>query len=180
MKLSARAEMIFQILASAFVLYHLICMVWLPNSSSFFVESNRAWLTPYANQFGLNTTWQFFSPNPWPPTFLEYEVVKEGGKRETYTFPDQKRAGFFRDNYNRHLTALMLSQHLPKYMRLGIGPFLCRQHPEAQTIELSMVVVRPPSLDDVAGRWLRMTDLSNREYRAMPLQHCLSAKESAQ
>ena len=138
-------------LLSVFLIYHLLAVVILPMGTGLIIRETGRYFIAYANQLGLNTTWQFFSPGPSPSFYLEYsygfDLEDNPDGYETHLMPE-KRVGFgWSDFYNRRLFSM-------RFMALNAGrterylaPHLCRLKPEAKTVTLRTLVTKVESVD---------------------------------
>ena len=104
----------------------------------------------YGNQFGLNTTWQFFSPNPGSLRYLDYNAIIESEDKvdiESYTFPPQGDEVFFKTNQARMFYYMVRmithSQNIADYLI----PYLCRKHPQATSIAIKAVDKQIPTME---------------------------------
>jgi hypothetical protein len=137
-------SLILRVLVSLFLLYHLAAVLILPNPSSMLGRKYSRYLADYANNLGINTTWQFFSPGPAPTFYLEYEI--ETGSEEldeepqTHQFPERRRASFYDELFNRTMSAMRFFVLAPEetFERFFV-PWLCNKHPGAKRISIRTV-----------------------------------------
>ena len=145
---------ILKVVLSAFIVYHLATILILPNGSSLMGRKLGRYFIPYANTFALNTAWVFFSPGPAPMYYLEYEVEKGGAstfadpeaESPKYQYPP-KRRDLFDDGYNRRLYEMRFFSLNEDRLRQTLVPYLCRQHPEAESITIQSVVERVQDIE---------------------------------
>ena len=71
---------------SVFICFHITTMILVANPSSLLSRMAPHFMISYASTLGLNTTWQFFSPNPMGERYLEYEIHTENEP----TFDDEQ------------------------------------------------------------------------------------------
>jgi hypothetical protein len=136
---------------SVFIVYQLIVIIVLPNPSSILAHQVSSYLTPYANMFSMNTTWQFFSPNPGVVRYLEYAITYQDKKgevvSEVYQWPPRHRDLIWVENYQRRNYHGLRSTMAPEKLEKYLFPFLCRLHPKAETISLKASYNSVPSLE---------------------------------
>lgn len=140
---------------SLFIAYHVLCVSLLPNSDSIIGRKIGGFLTPYANLFIFNRTWQFFSPGPMPRFDLEYEVVTPESEmdvvRDTHVFPAKPDGFTLGDYYLRSLAGMrFLGVKEENFERFFI-PWLCRQHPGATALDVRSVLEQIPPMESLLG-----------------------------
>lgn len=138
-----------KIILSVFLVIHLIAVLLFPNPYSLLNHFFAPLINPYGNQLGLNTTWQFFSPDPGSLRYLEYDVVIESEENidvQRQTFPPQQDSSLWKANQARiFYYAVRMVSHSDSIGNYLI-PYLCRKHPEATSIALKAVDKRIPSM----------------------------------
>lgn len=115
----------------------------MPIGSSLLGRKLGRYFVAYADQFGFNTAWRFFSPGPSPVFFLEYDVERpsDGDKiaSEPEIYPPVRDSLSWSESWNRELYGMRFlalnSELLEKYL----VPFLCRRHPGATAISVKKV-----------------------------------------
>ena len=65
------------IILSLYIVFHLTSVLLYPNPGSVLYRYMEPLISSYGNQFGFNTTWQFFSPNPGSLRYVEYSVIQD-------------------------------------------------------------------------------------------------------
>lgn len=134
-------------------LYFVSMMIVLGNGSSFFAHKLGGYYAPVANQIGLNTTWNFFSPDPAHTMYLRYIVYFEdeygNPKKEPIDdyFPKMETVSNF-DVHVRRFSYVMRfftasSERLEKYFI----PWLCKSNPGANRVHTEVEYHRIPSLE---------------------------------
>jgi hypothetical protein len=136
------------LILSVFLIYHIVAILLYPNPGSVLYRYLDPVFSAYGNQLGLNTTWQFFSPNPGTFRYLSYDTVIETDDDidlKSYTFPPQDDS-LLQTNQARlfYFTVRMISH--PPNIKKFLVPYLCRKHPEATSIALKAVDKRIPSM----------------------------------
>jgi hypothetical protein len=137
-------------------IYFASMMIVLGNGSSFLGRSLGNYFTPVANMVGLNTTWNFFSPDPAHTMYLRYTVhfedeygnpVKESIQK---LFPPEETNNDFRVHVRR--MAYVMRFYAASADRLGefLIPWLCKKNPGATRIQTDVLYNRIPSLEVAA------------------------------
>ena len=128
-------------------------MVVLGNGSSFLGRSLGNYYTPVANLVGLNTTWNFFSPDPAHTMYLRYIVhfedeygnpVKESIEN---LFPAEETNGDFRVHVRRMSYAMRFFSASPERLEKYLVPWLCKKNPGANRIQTEILYSRIPTLE---------------------------------
>lgn len=147
------AKKALKLILSLWIVYHIAVIVILANGSSILGRSYGWLLVPYANALGLNSTWNFFSPDPAHTMYLEYRVRFEDEQgnetREPIEgyLPPEKDQIVVDSSRRRMLYAmrfLMLDQNR---LHALMAPWLCRQHPGASEITIAHEMQAIPSFD---------------------------------
>lgn len=143
-------KFIIRILLSIFIIYHLIVILVYPNPISIPGRMVTKWTVDYANLFNLNTTWQFFSPDPTGHVFLRYEVLETEDPEEEpkeHLWPPARGEFKLHDFWFRlvYHSRHMIMSH--ERMEANLLPWLCRKHPEAKQIVLKGVVEELPTIE---------------------------------
>ncbi len=131
------AKRIAKIFLSIFIVWQIFCAFVLPNPESLLYQRLYSSVVWYGNLFGLNTVWQFFSPDPRIRLF-EYDVFSRDRFGLLHLtargrFPKKMRQEPNRDVYNRKLMSgmyLVMWQKAPH----TIGRYLCMKYPTADII----------------------------------------------
>jgi hypothetical protein len=164
-------------LASLFILYHLTAMFVLPLGTSRLTTVLGPYVSGYASTFGLNTSWQFFSPGPSPIFFLEYTFDSaapgaagndktrdsEAVTSEVLQYPEPKKLYTFDDAKNRRLFGMRFFALEPDRLESYFVPFLCRLHKAAVAVDIKQVFEKVPSLEnlDENSKLREQTEKSN-------------------
>lgn len=147
-------ERALKIAASLFVLYNLLAMLLMPNPWSFLGRRYGFLVAPYANAVGLNSSWNFFSPDPAQTMYISYDIeyLDEQGESqrgdERGTFPQASRHMVLDSNTRRELYAMRFMMIAPNRVQALFGPWLCREHPGATLIHFEEVVETVAPLDE--------------------------------
>lgn len=142
-----------RILLSAFIVYHLTVIVVLANGSSFLGRSLSPWIQAYGNFLGLNVTWNFFAPDPAHTMFIHYNIhfpdQPDGSSKDSiagYIPPDKEKI-VIDSSKRRFLYAMRYLILDEKRMKVLLGPYLCRQHPDAESVNIQNILEPIPNLD---------------------------------
>jgi len=141
-----------KLILSLFAIYHLCAITIFANPSSFLGRHLSEPFLYYANMFGLNNTWNFFSPDPAHTMYLSYRVHFEDTGATTKEpiegfLPPEKKQIVVNSSRRRMLYALRFLLLDPSRFQTILEPWLCRQFPGASEIALSYNLETLPSLD---------------------------------
>lgn len=126
----------------------------MPNGASYPGRALGAVLKPYSSVIGLNTSWNFFSPDPAHTMYLKFTVHfedKEGApsrEPEELFFPSAKDEGVGDIAKRRELYAMRYMLLDPRRIDVVIGPWLCRSFSGAVAVHIEFIVNSIPSLDE--------------------------------
>lgn len=143
-------------LLSIWILYHLFVVVVMSNGSSFMARFFQRAITPYANQTGFNTSWNFFSPDPAHTMYFRYMVYFNDDKGDPIKepiegfFPALKNVGTFSPRERREL--YMMHYYILSQERLEklFAPKICRDYPGATSVHVDFVIESIAPLDQAA------------------------------
>ncbi|MGE3759713.1 MAG: hypothetical protein AB7H97_18245, partial [Pseudobdellovibrionaceae bacterium] len=76
-----------KVLISVWLVYHMATIILMPNGTSIVGRKYQHLFLNYANSISLNTTWNFFSPDPAHTIYLEYVVFFENDLGEEIKDP---------------------------------------------------------------------------------------------
>ena len=145
-------------LLSLWLCYHLFCIIILPNGSSFLGRYFEAEILPYANAIGINSTWNFYSPDPANTMYFSYIVHFENEQGEELKpsieeFLPPEKDKIVTDSSRRRLLYAMRYLALdPHRLQAIMAPWICREYEGASRIIISHIIERIPSLDNVLSR----------------------------
>lgn len=103
---------------------------------------------------GLNTTWNFFSPDPANTMYFHYHVYFENEQGEETKepaegyIPEEKNTIVTDGSRRRMLYAIRFLMLDEKRIPLLLVPWLCQKYAGASRIRLNWVVEKIPSLDE--------------------------------
>lgn len=142
-----------KIILSVFVLFHIAVILVMPIGSSYLNRISHAFLSPYANSLGLNTTWNFYSPDPAHTMYFNYHVrfEDEYGQEAKPTiddwFPPEKHQIIVDSSRRRFLYSVRYLLLDPKRLDVLFAPWLCRKYPGATHLSIRQITERIPNLD---------------------------------
>lgn len=138
--------------------YFVAMIIVLGNGSSFMGRYFQSVFNPVANSIGLNTTWNFFSPDPAHTMYLKYYVLFEDdyGNSTAATiegfYPESKDQGEdFRLDKKRNSYAMRFLAVDPFRIETFFTPWICQKHPSARKIQVELYVKKIPSLDQMVA-----------------------------
>lgn len=144
-------------LLSAVIVLHLSIIIMLANGPSILGRLYQGWVLGYANQLGLNQTWNFFSPDPTHVHYLEYtlsfEAPDEKGNRVediVGSLPEEKTQIVLDSSKRRMLHAIRYMSLDPTRTEKLLAPFFCRKHPTASHLRIQHIMNLIPPLDRAA------------------------------
>ena len=147
-----------------FIVYHLLTVLIMPISGSMLGRRMGHVFSPYANLLGFNNTWQFFSPGPSPMFYLEYEVEKTDSDAiasQVSFYPPAREKLTWDDGWNRRLFGMRFFSLNGDLLERFLGPYLCRQNPDAQAISVKRVFEKVEDIERI-GEWADFRELSQR------------------
>lgn len=145
---SQQGKSLLKVLLSIFILAHLAVIVILANGTSYLGRSLQHYLIPYANTLGLNSSWNFFSPDPINTFYIRYVVNFEDGREALEGFlPRQKDQVILDSGEKRYMYAARVLGFDERRLQTLMGPYYCRKHPGAQEVTIQAVVRPIPALD---------------------------------
>jgi hypothetical protein len=148
-----RSKTWLQVILSLFIVYHLTVILVLANSSSFLARRLSPVIIPYANLLQLNTTWNFFAPDPAHTMFLKYKIEftdADGNDAKEPVIgyiPPEKKHIVIDSSKRRFLYALRFLLLDNSRMQTILGPWLCRENPGATRVVIESRLVPIPNLD---------------------------------
>lgn len=155
MTLTEKAKRIFKIILSVWIVYNIIVLLLMPNIGSYIGRLNSKFVAPYANIVGLNAGWNFFSPDPAHTMYIRYTLHFENEAGDSLRDPEE---GYFPPQRDRRISneldkrvqyAMRFMLIEPKRIKVFLGPWLCRQNPEASLVSIEAVIETVPFLDNV-------------------------------
>lgn len=151
-------QLVTKLVLSFVTTLYIVMIIIFPNGTSFLGRTVGQALLPIANTMGLNTTWNFFSPDPANTMYFVYNIYFEdelgNETKESITgyLPSEKNQIVTDASRRRMLYAmrfLMLDEHR---LNVLMAPWLCKDHPGATRVRIRSVIEKIPSLDEVILR----------------------------
>ena len=162
-----------KILLSIWLCYHVFCIVVLPNGSSFLGRYFENYILGYSNSIGINSTWNFYSPDPANTMYFSYTVHFENDQGEdlkpsVQEFLPPEKDQIVTDSSKRRLLYAMRYLALdPHRLQVLMAPWICREFAGASRISINHVIERIPILDVALSKMNeRVSDL--REIQESP------------
>lgn len=141
-----KLNQLIRIALSLFIIFHLIVIVVLANSGSYYGRALASSLTFYANIIGLNSTWNFFSPDPANSMYLRVSLLNDDDYREEF-YPPGKEKFEPSGNQRRFLYFVRYMIVDPSRIDTFLIPWFCKTHPGVERISVDFVIQPVPSLD---------------------------------
>ncbi len=159
---------------SVFIVFQLTVVLLAPNGDHYVGNFLKPVIEPYANFFELTSRWSFFAPEPGPPpVFVEYQLLgAHGAELQKARFPEEKNPYFIRDRQNRRIASAEFMMPGEDRVEKVMVPYLCGNHPEAESIKLWRVAYTIPSMEDVASGKRQIGDEVNLERREVSHTFC--------
>jgi len=130
-------------------------MIVMGNGSSFLGRYLGQYYFAVANTVGVNTTWNFFSPDPAHIMYIHYIIHFDDDygnptkESKEYFYPEQKDGSDFAINVRRHNYMMRFIAIDNNRVNSFFVPWVCKQNPGATTVQFGLVLTRIPSLDKV-------------------------------
>lgn len=141
---------------SAFIVFHLAVIVISPNSSSYPGRAFSWLLQPYGAALGLNTPWNFFSPDPAHTMYLRLQLhwQNEDGSfardSEELFFPRARDLREMDLSKRRELYAMRYLMLDPRRVEALFGPWVCGRYQGLSNLTVEHIVQPIPDLDKAA------------------------------
>ena len=146
LKQSPKTKLMVQFCLSLFVLYHLFMIFISPHVMSIAHEKLMPFFAPYASTLALNTSWNFYAPNPIYYHYWTYEVIDSKSKVGDFRWPPKREESkLIYLNHNRliyHSRFFIIAG--PRNVKRYFIPYLCRLHPLATEITLKVIFENRP------------------------------------
>jgi hypothetical protein len=138
-----------RLLVSIFICYQLLVAVVSANGTSYVARSLDSWITPYANLFAFNVSWNFFAPDPAHTMYIQYFVHFDDDQKDPVEgyLPPEKEKIVVDSSKRRFLYAMRFMIVDENRLKIILGPFLCRQYPGASSVHIKNILEPIPNLD---------------------------------
>lgn len=141
---------------SVVIIYFLVMILVLANGSSVMGKALYPYFGLVANSMGLNTSWNFFSPDPAHVIYIKSLIIyqDEYGNtvKDTITdvYPPSEDKGDFglvsrRDSFASRFF-MIDAQRIQSYY----APWLCKKYPGARRVAIEGMMLSVPSLERAA------------------------------
>jgi hypothetical protein len=144
---------------SLFIIFQLTIMIVMANGGSYLGRKFQ-FLLPYANAIGLNTTWNFFSPDPAHTMYFHSLVYFENEYGEMIKdpveefYPPEKEKVVIDGTKRRFLYAMRFMMLDPERVETLLGPWLCKSNPGSTSVLIEQTIESIPPLDRAEiGEW---------------------------
>lgn len=135
---------------SIFLVFHLTCVMFVPNSTSYTGQKLEKYILPYMYHLGLSGAWSFFAPEPFsPPMYLDYVVTIKDREPITGRFPEEKDDFFFRARQNRRVSIARFMMQDTANVEFMFVNYLCKKYPNAVSARVWSVRGLQPDFDSV-------------------------------
>lgn len=126
-------------------------MVIMGNGASFLGHYLSSLFIPVANTIGLNTTWNFFSPDPAHTMYIKVSFIFPGSAEENIILPEQREDGSFDFSLNKRRMSYVVRYLIIDQQKVEqfLAPWLCRKKPLAESVYIETVLEKIPPLDKV-------------------------------
>lgn len=126
-------------------------MIVMGNGASFLGRYLSPFYVHVANTVGLNTTWNFFSPDPAHTMYIRVNYILADGQEENTILPAQDEDGHFDFSLNKRRMSYVVRFLIidPQKIELFLAPWLCRQKPQAESVYIETILEKIPPLDKV-------------------------------
>lgn len=142
---------------SVWIVYHLFIILLMPNGSSHPGRALEPWVRPYASVLGMNTTWNFFSPDPAHTMYLKFTLFfdseeDDSGEPVVSYLPEKKNVGVWDLSERRQLYAMRYMMLDRRRFEAILGPWLCRTNPGLSEAQIEHIIESIPTLDAASFR----------------------------
>ena len=164
-------------LASFLIVLHLVAVGIAPNKETPVGRLIKPLLDPYLDGLELAANWNFFSPDPGMPAYVEWELVNAKG--ETYSngmMPEFTNPYFLRERQNRRMVAARFIATSDDRLVKVLSTYLCDHHPDAASLRIWSSNIMLPSPSEVASGKKAMVDKSSLNRRMVANHYCEGRK----
>lgn len=153
---------------SLWIIYHVFVIFVMPNSGSFLGRYFGSYLVSYANFFGLNSPWIFFSPNP-PPEYKmkitlyqkDSDSVSKDQQPIEIDWPLKAQSIPISTTAIRNLYLMHFFIRAPNLIEQWLAPWFCKENNNIEFVNILIKYRTPPALDK--ARILTLDEL-NQSY----------------
>lgn len=138
-----------KIVLSFFILFQVSAMLVLANNSSFLARKTEKIFFDWGNLIGLNTTWNFFSPDPAHTMYFRILLRFKDPEKDSEEFyiPEETDRISLESSKRRFLYAVRYMLLSPDRIQNFLGPYFCRAYPDVDAVTIEPIFEMIPSLD---------------------------------
>jgi hypothetical protein len=138
-----------KVLLSFFILFQVSAMLVLANNSSFLARKTEKIFFGWGNLIGLNTTWNFFSPDPAHTMYFRILLRFKDPEKEFEEFyiPEETDRISLESSKRRFLYAVRYMLLSPDRIQKFLGPYFCRAYSDVDVVSVEPIFEMIPSLD---------------------------------
>lgn len=162
---------------STVVIYFLFMIIVLANGASVLGQSFYPYFYVAANSMGLNTSWNFFSPDPAHVIYLKSLIIYQDEYGQTLKdsveefYPIEKDEGNFgvvarRDSYASRFF-MVDARRIERFF----APWVCKRHPGASRVYIEGNILSVPSLEQAETEQSRSVKEMQNELRVHSLDY---------
>ncbi|MBC7467363.1 MAG: hypothetical protein H7256_15340 [Bdellovibrio sp.] len=136
--------------------YFVSMMIVMGNGSSFLGRYFESFYNPVANSIGLNTTWNFFSPDPAHTMYIKYDIYFEDAYGNQFKEPVESYYPASRDQGGDLRLDKKRSAYVMRFLIIDQSripqffvPWMCAKNPGASKIFVEVILNRIPTLDQM-------------------------------
>ncbi len=167
---------------SGWIVFHLTCVLLVPNRMGAFYQWLAPVLDPYANGLEFAASWNFFAPEAGAaPLGFEWEWLDRSdepmGRGAFPTFPDPYPF-YQRERQNRRVT-------LGRFMAMDnaraekmMGSYACRLKPEAHSLRLWKILYSIATVPEVVEGKRNVQDFVEKDRRMVAHIFCQTGLEA--
>jgi hypothetical protein len=160
---------------SVFLVFHLTCVLLAPNSDNYAGMALTPLIQPYLTFFEMTNTWNFFSPNPEPPIYVEYELLDDQGSAyQSGRWPEEKDPYFLRERQTRRITAADFMVNSEISAEKMMVHYLCSQRPGPRALRLWRVMETLPRPQEITSGKRKLGDGVGKERKFVSHTFCES------
>ncbi len=147
-----------KIIISSAIIFHLIGVLFIPNSISYTGQQIQKIIVPYMYHLGLSGAWSFFAPEPFsPPMYLDYVVSRPNREEFAGRFPKEKDDFFFRARQNRRVSIARFMMQNTANVEFMFVNKICHEHEDATSVKVWAVRGTQPDWDAVRNSGKRFS-----------------------
>jgi hypothetical protein len=161
---------------SVFIAFHLFCVILFPICDTPMGERLTHWARPYVLALELTNNWNFFSPNPSPPIYVDYELVDDHGEIQSEgRWPEPKDPFFWRDRQTRRITATDFMIAGEVRVEKMMVSYFCNQPSHPHSVRLWRAMESQPTAEQVVSGQRRPGDGKGTERKFVSQTFCSMA-----